>query len=231
MRLNRYLAACGLGSRRSCEALVRDGRVRINGAVCRELATRIEPGDRVEVEGSVVRPRAEATVILHKPRGYVTTRRDERGRRTVYDLLPPEWSGLKYVGRLDRESEGLLLLTTSGEVSQRLTHPKHAVDKEYEVQLNRPLREADRRRLLSGVELEEGLARAALVRLLSPRCCRIVIRQGWNRQVRRMFAALSFEVMQLVRVRVGNLHLGELPAGRWRVLGEGEVAALLGEKL
>jgi pseudouridine synthase len=101
------------------------------------------------------------------------------------------------------------------------------VDKEYEVQLNRPLREPDRRRLLAGIELEEGLARAVALRMHSPRCCSLVIRQGWNRQVKRMFEALDFEVLRLVRVRMGNLHIGELPAGRWRVLGEAEVQSLM----
>lgn len=151
MRLNRYLAAGGLGSRRACEAIITAGRVSINGRPCRELATTVEPGDSVKVDGRTVAAQETYYLLLNKPVGYVSSANDELGRQTVFDLLPPGLPRLFHVGRLDRDSEGLLLLTNDGAMAQKLTHPRHEVDKDYEVALNKEFDPADIGRLIKGI--------------------------------------------------------------------------------
>ncbi|MEM7386555.1 MAG: pseudouridine synthase, partial [Verrucomicrobiota bacterium] len=185
MRLNRYLASCGLGSRRSVESLITEGRVRVNGRDCLDLGTRISDGDRVEVNGEEIKPRQELSVIFHKPRGFETTRKGKSKEPTVYDLLPNHFRDLHHVGRLDKQSEGLLLFTNSGDLSQQLLHPRHQVEKEYEVVIDRPLRDGDRAKLRAGIRLKEGLARAERIDILSRRRFHMILTQGWNRQIRR----------------------------------------------
>src|SRR5581483_2426542 len=148
MRLNRFLASAGLGSRRGCEDIIRAGRVVVNGKICTDLATQISPGDFVKVDGRKVRSQESLHILLHKPRGYLCTARDERERRTIFDLLPKNWPRLFHVGRLDKESEGLLILTNDGELSLRLTHPRYKIEKEYVVALDRLLADEDRERML-----------------------------------------------------------------------------------
>src|SRR5438105_3522289 len=154
MRLNRFLASAGLGSRRGCEELIRDGRVTVNGKVCTNLATQVSPQDFVKVNGKSARPQKSLYILLNKPPGYICTARDTHERRTIFDLIPASFPRLVHVGRLDKESEGLLLLTNDGELSLLLTHPRFKIDKEYEVTLNRPLQTDDRERLLKGVPIE-----------------------------------------------------------------------------
>lgn len=225
MRLNQFLASCGLGSRRSCERLILEGRILVNGKVCRTLATRVSPEDRVEYEGRLLSARKRLVVLLNKPPGYTTTARDERARKTVYDLLPAEWRHLKHVGRLDRESEGLLLLTNDGELSQEVTHPRHGLEKEYEVVLDKPFKRERKGLLLKGLEFPEGVAKFESVEFLTRKHARLVLKQGFNRQIRRMFEAMDCPVKRLQRVRIGNLEMGNLPPGKWRVLNEEQVAA------
>ena len=159
MRLNRFLAAAGLGSRRSCDALIASGAVVINGHKIDQLATQVEDGDDVRVKGRPVRAALPVHILLNKPKGFVVTRSDERGRRTVYDLLPPEFSTLCHVGRLDKESEGLLLLTNDGALAQKLTHPSHEIEKEYEVTLDKPFEAKHAEKLLRGFHIEGGRAK------------------------------------------------------------------------
>ena len=137
MRLNRFLALAGVASRRGAESIIQESRVTVNGAVCRDLATQVSPHDKVRVDGRVVRAKEFVYILLNKPRNYLTTRSDERSRKTIYDLLPRQTSNLAHVGRLDKESEGLLLLTNDGELVLRLTHPRFKLDKEYLVDLDR----------------------------------------------------------------------------------------------
>ena len=226
MRLNRYLAACGLGSRRQCEQLILDGKVTINRKRCMELATTVGPRDVVSCQGKDVKPEATATVLLHKPPGFLCTRHDPKDRPTIYDLLPPPLRNLHYIGRLDNESEGLLLLTNDGALTQHLTHPSHETEKEYWVVLNRPFRMEDSATLKAGMQLEEGMARADEVTILSPRHVSIVVHQGLNRQIRRMFELLNYEVHRLVRIRIGTLDIGQLKPGKWRHLHEPDLEKL-----
>lgn len=226
MRLNRYLALCGLGSRRACEDIILAGGVRINGRPVRELATVVQPGDSVVARGRVVRPAESRYLVLHKPSGVLSSRQSQGGKRTIYDILPPEVASLPHVGRLDAESEGLLLLTNDGELAQALTHPSRHVEKAYEVILDKPFDTALIPKLLRGIYLEEGRAKAERVRVDGANKLEVVLTQGINRQVRRMFAALGYKVRRLTRTRVGPLTLGRLPHGAWRELSPRELEAL-----
>ena len=226
MRLNRYLALCGLGSRRACEEIILAGGVRINGRPVRELATAVQPGDTVVARGRVVRPAATRYLVLHKPAGCLSSRQSQGGKPTVYDLLPPEAATLPHVGRLDADSEGLLLLSNDGALSQALTHPSRHVEKEYEVILDRAFDTKLIPKLLKGIYLEEGRAKAAHVHAEGANNLRVVLTQGINRQIRRMFAALGYKVKRLTRTRLGPLRLGRLPRGSWRELTPRETDAL-----
>jgi 23S rRNA pseudouridine2605 synthase len=227
MRLNRFLASCGLGSRRRCESFILEGSVTLNGKTVTNLATQVQPGDEVACEGKRVASVAVQTVMLHKPPGVLCTRSDPAGRATIYNLLPPPLRQLHHVGRLDNDSEGLLILTNDGELTQKLSHPSQGVQKEYWVALASTYDPADTPKLLAGIPLEEGVAVMDRVRPISPRHLSVTLHQGMHRQVRRMFAALEYKVVRLARVRMGGLELGSLKPGKWRVLHEPELAKLL----
>lgn len=226
MRLNRYLALCGLGSRRACEEIILGGGVRINGRAVRELATMVQPGDTVVARGRVVRPAAERYLVLNKPPGVLSSRASQGGKPTVYDILPRDAASLPHVGRLDADSEGLLLFSNDGELSQALTHPSRHVEKEYDVVLGEAFDTKHIPKLLKGVYLEEGRAKAAHVHVEGANKLRVVLTQGINRQIRRMFAALGYKVKRLTRTRLGPLKLGRLPRGAWRELSAREIEAL-----
>ncbi|HUG42198.1 MAG TPA: pseudouridine synthase [Longimicrobiales bacterium] len=237
-RLQKYLARSGVASRRGAEDMIRAGRVRVNGAVVREMGVKVAPSDRVEVDGAEVEPERRRWVALHKPSGYVTTREDPQGRPTVYDLLPARFHTLFHVGRLDLDSEGLLLLTNEGEVANRLMHPSHQVDRVYVVDVIGVPAAATLRRLRMGVPLEDGPARAHRVEVVASQGAqgghgaedharlRVTMREGRKREVRRLLDAVGHPVRRLVRVRLGPIDLGDLPAGEWRELRSEEVAAL-----
>ena len=236
MRLNRYLAACGLGSRRSCEQLVAEGRVFLNGREVRDLATQVAESDEVIVDGRKVKAHVETTLILNKPPGFLCTRHDELEdprreagiRETVYALLPAHLQSLHYVGRLDKDSEGLLILTNSGELTEKLTHPRFGVEKEYLVALDRVFRgEEDRAQLLKGMMIEGGFAKAVAVDHIEPRVIALTLTQGLKRQIRLMFEALGYRVQRLQRVRIGAFTAPDLKSGRWRLLSAGEAKQLL----
>jgi 23S rRNA pseudouridine2605 synthase len=226
MRLNRYLAASGLGSRRACDALISSGAVAVNGSRVGKLATRVGPGDDVRVRGRIVRPSRPVYLLLNKPRGYVVTRSDELGRRTVYTILPPEFGTLCHVGRLDRDSEGLLLLTNDGDLAQRLTHPSHEIEKEYEVTLDKAFDPGHTAKLLKGIFIEGGRGRFESLRTLAPDRVRVVLRQGIKRQIRLMFHRLGYEVGRLRRTRIGGIADARIPSGSFRHLTPREVRSL-----
>jgi len=234
-RLQKLLARAGFGSRRSAEELIRAGRVTIDGAVA-TLGQRVDAASAaVAIDGRPLHlPGLALTLILHKPPGYVVTASDEHGRQTVYALLPDAPPALRYVGRLDRDTAGLLLFTTDGELAHRLTHPRYHVPRAYEALVEGvPTREA-LERLRLGVALEDGDTAPATVRLLgiedggpAQRArLRLVIHEGRKRQVRRMLDAVGYPVVRLARVAFGPLRLDGLAPGGSRVLTGDEVASL-----
>ena len=226
MRLNRFLATAGVGSRRHCDELIAASRVTINGKVCTNFSAQPSAHDHVKVDGKLVRVAPALTIMLHKPAGFVSTRKDEQARDTVFDLLPKKFSRLFNIGRLDAQTEGLLLLTNDGELAQRLTHPRYKTDKEYEVTLDRAWDQTLAPKLRRGIFLNGQRAKIARLHSLSPTRLRVVLQQGINRQIRRMFEAVGYRVKHLLRVRIGNLRLGDLPQGHWRVLTRRELTAL-----
>jgi len=228
MRLNRFLAAAGIGSRRYCDELITRGRVSINGKICTNFSAQPTARDHVKVDGKLLHTQPPLTILLHKPAGFVSTRQDVHVRETIFDLLPKKFSRLFNIGRLDAQTEGLLLLTDDGDLAHRLTHPRFKIDKEYEVTLNRAWDPALGPKLLKGIFLDGKRARIERLRSLSPTRLQVVLMQGINRQIRRMFEAVGYRVKQLRRIRIGNLRLADLPRGHWRVLTQQELKSLEG---
>ncbi len=226
MRLNRFLAAAGIGSRRHCDELIAAGRVTINGQRCTDFSAQPTAHDHVKVDGKLVHVEQPLYVLLHKPAGFVSTRADPHARDTIFDLLPGKFRRLFHVGRLDAQSEGLLILTNDGEFAQKVTHPRHDIEKEYEVTLDRRWDAALAARLLRGVFLEGKRAQLARVQQIGPTRLRVVLRQGINRQIRRMFYEVGYDVKRLVRTRIGHLRLGDLPRGHWRMMTKNELKLL-----
>ena len=226
MRLNRFLAAAGLGSRRHCDELIAAGHVTINGKVCTNFSTQPRARDHVKVDGKLVHAASALTIMLNKPAGFVSTRKDLHARDTVFDLLPEKFSHLFTIGRLDAQTQGLLLLTNDGELTQRLTHPRFKVEKEYEVTLDRHWDPALAPKLLRGILLDGQRAKIARLRSLSPTRLRVILRQGINRQILRMFEAVGYRIKHLLRIRIGNLRLADLPCGHWRALTQQEIQDL-----
>jgi 23S rRNA pseudouridine2605 synthase len=226
MRLNRFLAAAGVASRRGADELIADGRVTVNGKPCRDFHFQPAPSDYVKVDGRLVHQRTPVYILLNKPAGFVCTRRDPNTTDTIYHLLPPKLSSLAYVGRLDAQSEGLLLLTNDGDFAQRLTHPRFKVEKEYEVVLDRVATADLAQRLLRGVLLDGKRAYAKRVQQISPTRLRVVLEQGINRQIRGMLECFGFHAKRLTRVRLGNLTLHDLPRGKWRHLSVQEACVI-----
>ena len=225
-RLQKVLARAGLGSRRVCEDLIASGRVRVNGERA-ELGRRVDPeSDVVEVDGIAVSVRPGLVYyLLNKPGGVVTTASDPQGRPTVVGLVPTD-PRVFPVGRLDTDTEGLLLLTNDGDLAHRLTHPSFGVEKEYVAEVEGRPPAGAVRRLRHGVELEDGVTSPARVVLTPPNVLRITIHEGRNRQVRRMCEAVGHPVRRLVRVRIGPLTDRRLRPGAWRELRTEEVRAL-----
>ena len=229
-RLQRALARAGLGSRRACEELIEEGRVAVNGMVA-SLGDRVDPAaDDVRVDDAKVPLNPELRYFaLHKPVGVVTTMSDPAGRSDLTSFLP---SGIRVipVGRLDRDSEGLLLLTNDGELANRLTHPRYGVEKEYLAEVEGLPNERKMARLVKGVELEDGMARARAARVVGRAggraAVRIVMAEGRKREVRRMLDAVGLPVRRLVRVRIGPMGLGRLKAGQIRELDPEETQTL-----
>ena len=226
MRLNRFLAAAGVGSRRHCDEIIAAGRVTINGQICTNFSTEPAARDHVKVDGRLVHLQSPQTIMLHKPAGYVSTRQDAHARDTIFDLVPGKFARLAHAGRLDAQSEGLLVLTNDGDLAQHLTHPRYKTEKEYLVTLDKPWDTALAPKLIRGIVLDGQRARIAELRPLTSTRLRVVLRQGINRQIRRMFEAMGYRVTHLLRIRIGRLRLGDLPRGHWRPLTSAEIAAI-----
>jgi 23S rRNA pseudouridine2605 synthase len=226
VRLQKVLAQAGLGSRRTCEDLIERGRVRVNGdrAV---LGRRVDPEvDVIEVDGAQIGTKAGLVhYLLNKPAGVVTTASDPQGRPTVVQLVPEE-PRVFPVGRLDVDTEGLLLLTNDGDLTHRLTHPSFGVEKEYLAEVEGTPARGALRRLREGVELDDGITAPAKVSTVGDHLVRITLHEGRNRQVRRMCEAIGHPVVRLVRTRIGPLAERSLAPGEWRALTQDEVRAL-----
>lgn len=231
MRINKYLASCGLASRRGCEELVTGGRVKVNGKVTVALATDVDPdADLVSVDDKPVRPIAKHLyIMLNKPKGYVTTTSDERGRKTVMDFFVGKYPGKRLfpVGRLDYDTEGLLIMTTDGDLANRLTHPRHEIPKTYVARIEGEISEGELERLRGGVMLDGVRTKRCRASLLGfddgVSRVEITITEGRNRQVRRMFESINREVVFLRRVAIGELKLGGLYRGCYRELKDSEI--------
>src|SRR5438552_14233832 len=213
-RLNKLLAHAGVGSRRQVEELIAAGRVTVDGLPVRELGTKVDPAQRVTVDGQPVKLERPVYWLVHKPRGYLCTNSDPAGRPRAIDLVPHVQQRVYTVGRLDEDSEGLLLLTNDGDLANRLMHPRFGVTKTYLVQVaGKPTRD-DLQKLLKGVYLSEGLVKARSVRPLKKQgdstWLRIVLSEGKNREIRRMLARLEHKVMRLKRIALGPVELGRL---------------------
>jgi 23S rRNA pseudouridine2605 synthase len=232
VRLQKFLSQAGVASRRASETLIVDGAVSINGRVVTELGTRVDPDrDTVTVHGQHITAAPPEWIALHKPPGYLTTRHDPHGGRTVYDLLPERARGLFYVGRLDRDSEGLILFTNDGDAANNLLHPRNAVERVYRVEVGgtAPRRLADK--LRRGVRLEDGIARAHKARVYALENGRtpieVTLLEGRKREVRRMFDIAGYPVQRLLRLSYGPVELGDLPLGQWRALRQEEIDEIL----
>ncbi|HEV7572852.1 MAG TPA: pseudouridine synthase [Thermoanaerobaculia bacterium] len=225
--LERILSKAGLGSRKDARMWIGDGRAQVNGNVVRDPDAWIDvERDSVAFDGEELRNEERVYLLLHKPVGYLTTNRDPHGRPTIYDLLPDGGPHVSYVGRLDLDTSGLLILTNDTQFAERLTNPEYHVPKTYRLTANRPLGDADLDLLRNGVELRDGPTRPAHVTRVSESAFEITITEGRNRQVRRMVEALDAEVVTLVRIAIGSIRIGDLPSGQMRPLTADEVRAL-----
>ncbi|MCQ2105416.1 MAG: rRNA pseudouridine synthase [Fibrobacter sp.] len=233
MRINKFISLCGIASRRGADALIEDGRVMVNGEVISDLGHQVdEEKDQVVIDGKAVRlPRKTTTIMFHKPAGCVCTKDDPQGRQTVYDYLPPGYHTLKYVGRLDLQSRGLLLFTDDGELLHRLTHPSFEIPRSYFVWTDRPLSEHAAQKLVDGVDIrEEGASEEEIAFAtdiyLENGFAELVLIEGKNREIRRMMRAVGYEIRDLKRVSYCRLQLGDLPAGEFRELTADEMNKL-----
>jgi pseudouridine synthase len=232
VRLQKFLAEAGVGSRRHCERLMADGNVTVNGVPATTLGTKVEPGrDVVHALGRRVQPERRLYVALNKPAGVVCTNRDTHARQTAVDLLPDSLPRLYSVGRLDKDTEGLLLLTNDGNFSLRLTHPRYKMPKTYLVEVEGVLKSGTIARLLNGVSSEGERLRAEKISHVRPRRphteLQVVLAEGKKRQIRRMLAAVGHPVTRLVRLAIGSFQLGDLKPGQWRHLSDEEVYKLM----
>lgn len=231
MRLQKYLALCGAASRRHAEEMIADGRVKVNGQVITEMGVQVEEGDEVRLDGKIMRPEnVKKYVIYHKPAGEVTTVNDPEGRACVLDHFRDYPVRLFPAGRLDYDSEGLLLLTNDGELTEKMLHPSNEVDKSYLARVTGEVTMESVHKLRSGVMLDDHRTSPAKVRIVKLEAFAtqvlVTIHEGRNRQVRRMFEAVGHQVLQLRRVKFGPLELGDLRRGEWRELRPEEVKAL-----
>lgn len=227
MRINKYLAECGVASRRGCDKLIEEGRVTVNGKTA-ALGDDIAGGEEICVDGvPVSHGEKHSYYLLNKPKGYVCTVRDDKGRKTVMELLPPDAGRVFPVGRLDYDTEGMLLLTDDGDLTFRLTHPKNEVPKTYLVKIEKGITDAELNRLRAGVEIDGVLTGKSKVKVIETDKAftklQVTITEGRNRQVRKMFEAVGKQVVFLKRIKIGEMRLGSLPRGKVRKLTAEEI--------
>ncbi|MCL2755464.1 MAG: rRNA pseudouridine synthase [Firmicutes bacterium] len=224
MRINKFLASCGVGSRRACEEYIIKGRIKINGIVVRDLSTQINEKDIVHVDGKLVSASQEFIyIILNKPKGYVTTCNDEKGRKTVLDLIDKEKIGnarIFPVGRLDYDTGGLLILTNDGEFTKRVTHPSSKISKTYVATLNKEFHPMHLKNLEQGILIDDQMTHPAKANRTEPNVVELTITEGRNRQVRKMFEALGYRITALRRVAIAGLKLGSLKSGEFKIVSK-----------
>jgi 23S rRNA pseudouridine2605 synthase len=230
-RLQKYLAEAGVASRRKSEELIQKGRVKVNGATVTELGTKVTGGDVVMVDGKEIKPEENKVyIMLNKPAGYVTTSKDQFGRKTVLDLIEGVSERIYPVGRLDYETTGILLFTNDGELAYSLTHPAHDVQKIYRARIDGHLNDEEIKSLEKGVRIDDYITSPAKAKVIEKQEkfseVEIIINEGRNRQVRKMFEAVGYIVLKLKRISIGSLTLGGLEEGKWRHLDTKEVKAL-----
>jgi 23S rRNA pseudouridine2605 synthase len=232
LRLQKFLAEAGVASRRASEQLIVEGRVAVNHVVVKQLGTRVDPErDQVQLDGQRLKPKRKLYLAVHKPRGYVCSRSDPLDRSLVGDLLPKEWTSVYSIGRLDRDSEGLLLMTNDGDFCLRVSHPRYGIRKTYRVTVAGQMTPEHLGQLRRGIRSGKDLLRPHRLRVLAGgpqhNLLEIELAEGKNREIRRLLEALGLVVERLQRIRVGPITLGELPEGKWRTLTEPEIKSLL----
>lgn len=235
IRLQKFLSEQGIASRREAERLIQAGLIRVNGVIVRELGTKVDPSvDQVSYKGKpLAQEKKLVYYLVHKPKNTIVTRKDPEGRKTVYQLIPKLDPSVRAVGRLDFDSEGLLILTNDGDLTFRLTHPSYEIDKLYYAKLDAQPLQSDLYQLERGVEIEEGFTSPAKIKNLRNYSLKkneiwfsVEIHEGKKRQVRRMFEWANCKVLRLIRMKLGSLELGNLPIGKWRELKAEEVLKL-----
>lgn len=226
MRIARFLASCGLGSRRFCEELIISSRIMVNDELVTTLTTDINPIlDKITVEGEPVKPKKLVYYLLNKPKGYTTTRSDPHAEKFIIDLLPkdpPIWP----VGRLDRETSGLIILTNDGDLTYKLTHPKYQKEKEYLIRIDTPLNDSGIEKIKKGIDLDDGLIKPDRFERINQLEYKITIHEGRKRLIRRLIVSQGKEVVSLKRIRIDNISLSKLAEGEYRTLSKIEVERL-----
>lgn len=230
MRINKYLALCGVASRRECDKLIADGRVEVNGKIA-ELGYEVGGEDVVKVDGQEVKAKKNEYYILNKPKGYICSVKDDKGRKTVLDLMPDNVGRIYPVGRLDYDSEGLLILTTDGELAQHLTHPSNEVPKTYLVKIEGTITEAGLNPIRSGIDIGGYVTKKCKAHIVETNKeytkIHVTITEGKNREIRKMFEAIGKNVTLLKRIKIGELTLRGLDRGSYRKLTQQEIAYLM----
>ncbi len=227
IRLNRFIANAGVCSRREADELIKQGAIKVNGKVVTEMGYQVKPTDKVTYQGKLLKREKFVYVLLNKPKNCITTTEDENERRTVMDFVKDACNERIYpVGRLDRNTTGLLLLTNDGELAKKLSHPSSNIKKVYQITLHKPITEEDFRQLEQGLELTDGFIKPDALVLLEPNVLGMELHSGRNRIVRRMFEHLGYEVTKLDRTMYAGLTKKDLPRGKWRYLTQQEVIRL-----
>lgn len=226
------MAHAGVASRRKSEEIIAEGRVKVNGEIVTAMGTKVDPQkDTIEVDGEEIEKEKKIYLKLYKPTGYVTTVKDPQGRKTVLDLIEGVDKRIYPAGRLDLDSSGLLLLTNDGDLTHKITHPSHELDKEYEVVINGQLNDQEIKQFKEGIDLQEGRTAPAEIKKVNEdsknTTYKVIIHEGMNRQIRRMFDVLGYKVVSLIRVRIGSITLGSLKPGEHKTLSREEVQDLL----
>ena len=228
MRLNKIIADAGITSRRGADELIMDGRVSVDGFTCRELGAKFDPQlVKVMVDGeTITRSLTKSYLVLHKPKGVLSTMYDPEGRPSLADFIDLRKERLFHVGRLDKDSEGLILLTNDGDLTFRATHPSFGLEKTYIIEFDGKLPVGAEKTLLKGIELEDGIGRVLSFKQLSPQWIEVTIHEGRYHIIRRLMEAVDVAVLRLIRTKFGPISLGDTPEGRWRDLNGGELANL-----